>query len=82
MISDLELQHLFQHHPPTLAQIAKYGFIRLAALEFARVVVENTPASADQTAAVRKIREATMTANAAIACHVEPDRDYKLGKLD
>ena len=34
----------------------------------AETIVLNTPASADQTAAIRLIREAVMTANAAIAC--------------
>lgn len=45
-----------------------YTHIRLAALVFARAVVALTPSSADQVAAVRKIREAVFTANAAIAC--------------
>jgi len=36
---------------------------------FAHVIMEHTPVCADQTAAIRKIREAVMTANAAIALH-------------
>jgi len=31
------------------------------------VLIDNTPTSADQTAAIRLLREAVMTANAAIA---------------
>ena len=46
----------------------RYEEIRKAGREFAQIIVDNTPPSADQTAAIRKIREAVMTANAAIAC--------------
>lgn len=63
----MNLEAIFTYHAPTEEQLPKYQAIRCAALEFAEVVVRNTPASADQTAAVRKIREAVMTANAAIA---------------
>lgn len=62
-----QLKHTFTYHRPNSVQQAKYALIRDAALEFSRVLVANTPASADQTAAVRKVREAVMTANAAIA---------------
>ena len=63
----INIDHIFKYHPPSAEQLPKYEAIRAAAKEFARVVIENTPASADQSAAVRHIREATMTANAAIA---------------
>jgi hypothetical protein len=36
--------------------------------ELAHLVVELTPVSADQTATLRLLREASMTANASIAC--------------
>jgi hypothetical protein len=62
------LEHWLQYHPPSMAQQAGYEAIRAAALVFATVVWEHTPFSADQSAAIRKIREAVMTANAAIAC--------------
>ena len=39
-----------------------------AAKVFASVLLANTPPSADQTAAIRKVREAVMTANQGIAC--------------
>jgi hypothetical protein len=45
-----------------------YALIRRGALMFARTVVLLCPPSADRTAALRKVREAVMTANAAIAC--------------
>jgi len=58
----------FTYHAPTPDQLPKYEAIRAAALVFAEVVVQNTPPSADQTVAIRKIREAALIANASIAC--------------
>ena len=65
--SNAELDNLFCYHAPKGDQLERYQKIRDAARVFAQVIVDNTPGSADQTAAVRHIREATMTANAAIA---------------
>jgi hypothetical protein len=67
-ITNANLENWFTYHAPTAEQLPKYVAIRDAAKAFAEVVVANTPPSADQTAAVRKIREATMTANQSIAC--------------
>lgn len=67
----ITLQHLlnwFSYHEPEDGQVEKYNSIRAAALNLAEVIVDNTPASADQTAAVRLVRQAAMQANAAIAC--------------
>jgi len=68
MINEEMLVNWFTYHAPVDEQVEKYAAIRAAGLEFARIIADNTPASADQTTAVRKIREAVMTANAAIAC--------------
>ncbi len=68
MITKLDIENWFTYHAPEGDQPAKYEAIRNAAKAFAVVVVENTPTCADQTVAVRKIREAVMTANSAIAC--------------
>ena len=62
-----DLDHIFKYHSPTPEQLPKYEAIRAAAKVFAAVVIENTPRSADQTAAIRLLREAVMTANASIA---------------
>lgn len=68
-IQSADLDNWFEHHPPTDAhQIDCYKSIREQGKAFAQVVLALTPSSADQTAAIRKIREAVMTANAAIAC--------------
>lgn len=64
-----QIEHWFMHHPPQdLATINKYAAIRAAGKILALTILENAPAGADQAAAVRKVREAVMTANAAIAC--------------
>lgn len=62
------LKNLFTYHAPTNGQLAQYENVRNAGLELAKVIMINTPSSADQSAAIRKVREAVMTANAAIAC--------------
>lgn len=67
-IGKAELENWFTYHRPTGDQPQQYEAIRAAGRQFAEVIVANTPPSADQTAAVRKIREAVFTANAAIAC--------------
>ncbi len=76
MISYEQLESWFTYHVPTMQQKAQYEEIRVAAKAFAATVVKNTPSGADQTAAVRKIREATMTANQAVACQ-EETRGYE-----
>lgn len=68
MITQQDLNNWFTYHAPTPEQIDAYRTIRDHGLALAEVIMNFTPASADQTAAIRKVREAVMTANAAIAC--------------
>ena len=68
MPTEHELTNWFRYHPPTAGDRDKYDRLRCAAKKFAQDVMECTPPCADQSAAIRKIREAVMTANAAIAC--------------
>lgn len=63
-----ELDNWFVYHAPLASEIAQYAEIRDAAKVFAAVLLKNCPQSADLTAAIRKVREAVMTANASIAC--------------
>lgn len=64
-----ELDNWFMYHQPGSAtEVAKYETIRSAARTFAAVILADTPPSADQTVAVRCVREAVMWANASIAC--------------
>ncbi len=67
-ITSLDIDNWFTYHSPDEKQQMQYLAIRVAAQQFAAVLLANTSASADQTTAFRKLREAVMTANASIAC--------------
>jgi len=67
-ITDEMLLNWFTYHSPSPEQLPKYQQIREAGLALARIIVLNTPPSADQTFALRQVRAACMTANQAIAC--------------
>lgn len=71
MYNELDLDNIFSYHAPTSEQVEQYQNIRDAAKEFAKVVIANSPICADQMVAIRKIREAVMTTNAAIALNGE-----------
>jgi len=62
-----DLEEIFTYHAPEPFQIPAYNTVRDAARAFAVTILEETPACADQSAAIRLVREAVMTANAAIA---------------
>ncbi|MGH7632635.1 MAG: DUF7681 family protein [Gemmatimonadaceae bacterium] len=64
---EFDIEHVFTHHAPTAEQGQQYHEIREAGKGLAQAIVDHTPKSADQSAALRKVREAVMTANAAIA---------------
>ena len=63
----LDLENLFSYHAPKGDQVARYNKIREAAHNFAQVIVDLTPESPEQTLAIRKIHDAMMQGNAAIA---------------
>lgn len=67
MATMIDLEHVFTYHPPQPGQQDTYEKLRSSAKEFARTITELVPACADQSAAIRHVREALMTANAAIA---------------
>lgn len=67
-ITKEQIEQWFTYHPPDLDQPARYAILRNAGKALAEVILEQTPSGADQSAAIRKVREAIMTANAAIAC--------------
>jgi hypothetical protein len=69
MITDSDIENWFQYHAPSPEQQVHYGAIREGARKFAFILLNNTPMSADQTAAFRLLRECVMTANASIACN-------------
>lgn len=61
------LEDVFTYHPADEASLPKYAALRESAKAFASVMIQTCPPSADRTAALRKVREAVMTANASIA---------------
>lgn len=61
------LDDIFSYHAPSKDQLENYQHLREAAKQFALVILELTPACADRSDAIRKVREALMTANAAVA---------------
>lgn len=61
------ISDLFTYHPPTPGQAEAYKSIRNSAMELARVIDRLCPPGPDRTTAIRKLREAVMTANASIA---------------
>ena len=63
----LDLDEIFTHHTPFGNQSERYDKLRAAAKTYAQLVMELTPASAEQTLAIRDIQRASMMANAAIA---------------
>ncbi len=71
MITKENLDNWFTYHAPVGDDATSYEKLRSSAKDFAAAILELTPPSADQTAAIRKVREAVMTANAAIACRGE-----------
>lgn len=62
------IDFLFIYHPPSEGDKERYEKITAAAKAFALVILETCPPSADRSDAIRKVREARMTANASIAC--------------
>jgi hypothetical protein len=64
----MDLDHIFSYHPPTgPEQLRQYETIRAAGKVFAQAILDNSPAGADQTCAIRHVRDAVMTTNADIA---------------
>jgi glucose-6-phosphate 1-dehydrogenase len=66
-ITQNDIEAMFTYHSPKGDQPQRYQAIRESAKELAMVIIVSTPPSADQTAAIRLLRECVMTANASIA---------------
>lgn len=67
MPPQFDINNVFTYHAPTGDQPARYIAIRHAAKMLAEVIVASTPASAEQTLALRDLQRCVMMANAAIA---------------
>jgi len=66
-MTDEQLQDIFSYHAPKPEQVEKYQAINDAFLACAKVINEQMPSGAGATVAFRKLSEARMAANAAIA---------------
>ncbi len=64
---EFDPEYVFSQHKATPENIAHYEAIHEGAKAFAKVLLAHTPACQDQLAALQLLREAAMTANAAIA---------------
>ena len=74
MITHKNVNEFFTWQPPSGTQPQRYEMIREAARRLALEILEHTQVCADQQAALRKLRECVMTANAAIALeHLDDD---------
>ncbi len=71
MITHENVDEVFTYHSPTEETIPHYVRIREAGKALALVILESTPRCTDQQVAIRKVREAVMTANAAVALNGE-----------
>lgn len=80
-ITEADLENWFTHHLPREGQSDRYEVIRSSGLTMARLIFELTPPGPDQTAAIRKVREAVFTANAAVACEHEVQTAYYAKKV-
>ncbi len=82
MFTNDDLNNFFTYHPPRGDQVQRYGELRNAARTFAEVIIRCVPEGADQSAAIRKVREAVMTSNAGIACSGEDGSIDAAAKLE
>lgn len=73
--TEADLDRWFTYHAPDDAQIEAYQTLRARGAALAHAILTCCPPSADRTAAIRKVREAIMTANAAIACEPKDDAE-------
>lgn len=66
------LENDFTYHAPTGNQVERYSAIRDELLGTARFIVNNTPASREQSLALTSLEQAMFWANAAIARNENP----------
>lgn len=66
-----DVENIFKYHPPVGDQAARYVALRDAGKAFAFAVIAKSPESPERTLALRRIEEAVMWANAAIARNEE-----------
>lgn len=68
-----EIEVNFTYHPPNGQQQIRYEAIRNLGKELAHYINAACPTSAEATLAIRRLEEAVMWANAAIARHTNSE---------
>ena len=68
-----QIVNMFTYHPPHGDQTERYEKLRLLGKQFAITILRNTPATLERDEAIKKLSEAVMWANAAIARGEAPD---------
>lgn len=64
-----DLDNRFTYHPPKPGQAEKYEALRSKGKELAELINELVPDSREKSLALTQLQNATMWANAAIACN-------------
>lgn len=64
-VSDIVME-IVTYHAPSVGDIEKISIVRFTAAKMIQAIIDNCPPSADRSAAIRKVREGLMTANASI----------------
>jgi hypothetical protein len=64
----IDIDNVFTYHPPVGDQVERYQYIREGGRILARLIDGQAPDGPEKTLALRKLQEAVMWANAAIAC--------------
>ena len=76
-ISKDQIEKWFTYQKVDPSKTPDFIEIREKAKELAYSILRCSPPSPDQSAAIRKLREVVMTANAAIACEMEESPVYE-----
>ena len=66
LVNKDNVREVFTYHQPSPDQVERMEVIRDAAIGLAQAILTHCPDSADKSAALRKVREARMDANACI----------------
>jgi hypothetical protein len=77
VIDSDEINNRFGYHPVNEKTIELHKEVRAEAIAFANILAEILPESREKSLAFTALQEATMWANAAIACNLAP---LKLGE--
>jgi hypothetical protein len=70
--TEQDIENRFTYHAPQGDQVNRYGFIRRVIRDAALSICERVPPGRERALALTKLQEASMWANAGIACGEEP----------